>query len=89
MRPGLGTSVPGAIYDSPETATATITKEVETAFANQLPLLKLQSVNTSFNEYTGIMTVNIVYDLPNNEQVNVNIGLATVQGNAPITQEIS
>lgn len=89
MRPSLGTAIPSAVFDSQDNASALIEKEVESAFSTQLPLLKLQGVDSSFDQYTGIMSVSIVYDLPNRQQANVNIGLATIQGNAPITQEIS
>ena len=89
MRPGLGTAIPSAIFDSQDNAAALIQKEVEASFANQLPILKLQNVSSSYDQYTGIMSVSIVYDLPNKQQANVNIGLATIQGNAPITQELT
>jgi len=89
MRPALGTAIPSAIFDSQDNAASLIQKEVETSFSNQLPILKLQTVNSVYDQYTGIMNVSIVYNLPNNQQANVNIGLATIQGNAPITQEIS
>jgi phage baseplate assembly protein W len=89
MRPSLGTAIPSAVFDSQDNAEALIQREVETSFSTQLSLLKLQSVDSSFDQYTGIMNVTIVYNLPNNQQANVNIGLATVRGNAPITQEIS
>lgn len=89
MRPGLGTAIPSAIFDSQDNAVALIQKEVEASFANQLPILKLQNVSSSYDQYTGIMSVSIVYDLPNKQQANVNIGLATIQGNAPITQELT
>lgn len=89
MRPGLGTAIPSAIFDSQDNAAALIQQEVEASFATQLSILKLQTVNSVFDQYTGIMNVSIVYDLPNKQQANVNIGLATIQGNAPITQEIT
>jgi phage baseplate assembly protein W len=89
MRPALGTAIPSAIFDSQDNAASLIQKEVETSFSNQLPILKLQTVNSVYDQYTGIMNVSIVYNLPNNQQANVNIGLATIQGNAPITQEIT
>ena len=53
----------------------------------QLPLLSLQSVTTTFDEFTGIINVSTVYDLPNNTQVETVIGIAYIQGTNPIYQE--
>jgi phage baseplate assembly protein W len=87
MRPILGTSIPSAVFDSQSNATDLIKQEVANSFAQQLGLLTLSEVNTSFDEYTGVMNVSITYDLPNAETAIVNIGLATIVGNLPINQE--
>ena len=88
MRVALGSDIPSTIFDSQTAATDKIDREVRDAFSTQLGLLTLTSVSSTYDAYTGIMNVFITYDLPNNEKSNVNIGLATISGNAPIIQEM-
>ena len=63
-------------------------RSVNKAFANQLPLLRLQNVDASFDDYTGILKVEITYDLPNNEQIVTNIGLILITGKNPPYEEL-
>jgi hypothetical protein len=89
MRPTLGTVIPFAIFENSDNAAAEIKVEAERAFAEQLPLLRLQSVITTVDENTGVLNVEVIYALPNNETVSTVIGLVLVQGATPIYQELS
>ncbi|NBP03902.1 MAG: hypothetical protein EBU90_28155 [Proteobacteria bacterium] len=88
MRPTFGTLIPFAIFENETTSTAEIKVEVEKAFAEQLPLLTLQSTETTIDEYTNILTVEVLYGLPNNEVVSTVIGLVLIQGANPSYQEL-
>ena len=88
MRPTFGTVIPYALFDSAETASAEVKAEVDKAFSSQLPLLRLQETDTTFDEYTNTLNVTIVYDLPNNERVTTNVGLVLVRGNKPMYEEL-
>ena len=88
MRPTLGTLIPFALFASETSATAQVENEVQTAFVNQLRLLRLDSVIVTVDQYTNVLTVEIVYGLPNNEVVSTVVGLALVDGANPIYQEL-
>jgi len=88
MRPTFGTLIPFAIFENENTAIAEIKVEVEKAFAEQLPLLNLQTTTVSIDEYTNVLNVDVVYGLPNNEVVSTIIGLVLIKGANPIYQEL-
>lgn len=88
MRPTFGTLIPFAIFENEATSMAEIKVEVEKAFAEQLPLLTLESTETTIDEYTNILTVEVLYGLPNNEVVSTVIGLVLIQGANPSYQEL-
>ena len=87
MQPLFGTEIPYSVFHTQEDASILIERETQAAFETQLPLLSLQSVATTFDEFTGIINVSTVYDLPNNTQVETVIGIAYIQGTNPIYQE--
>lgn len=87
MQPLFGTEIPYSVFHTEDDASTLIERETQAAFETQLPLLSLQSVTTTFDEFTGIISVSTVYDLPNNTQVETVIGIAYIQGTNPIYQE--
>jgi len=87
MQPLFGTEIPYSVFATQEDASILIERETQSAFETQLPLLSLQAVTTTFDEFTGIINVSTVYDLPNNTQVETVIGVAYIQGTNPIYQE--
>jgi phage baseplate assembly protein W len=87
MQPLFGTEIPYSVFSTQEDAAVLIERETQSAFEIQLPLLNLQAVTTTFDEFTGIINVSTVYDLPNNVQVETVIGIAYIQGTNPIYQE--
>ena len=87
MLPDFGTLVPEAFMQTEEDAEATIKTEVERGFTKYLDQLTLSSVNITFDEYTNTTNVVILYQLPNNEEASVTIGIVTNLGTLPQTQE--
>ena len=87
MRPTFGTLVPSSFMETTDTAESLVSSEVGSAFAIQLPLLSLQSTDVSYDEYTNVLSVTITYDLPNSEQITTTIGMVTLDGSTPATQE--
>jgi len=87
MRPDFGTLIPNTFMDNQEQAFATIETEVQTAFATQIPELKLQGVQTSFDEYTNVITIEVDYTLPNLTEVNTAIAYISTSGNQPSYEE--
>jgi phage baseplate assembly protein W len=88
MRPTFGTLIPFAIFETDSTAESQIRVEVEKAFVEQLPLLDLQNSVVTVDEYTNILTVEVVYGLPNNEVISTVVGLVLVEGANPIYEEL-
>jgi phage baseplate assembly protein W len=87
MYPDFGTLVGASFMETDETAEAQIITEVQRAFTLHLDLLKLQSVTASFDPYLNTTNVSIIYDLPNNEQVNTTVSLASIDTTTPIYEE--
>lgn len=87
MNPEFGTRIPYTAFETQEEADLRIEDEARTAFLQQLPLLSLQSVSSAFDEYTGIITLEVVYALPNDRKVSTTIGLAAINGNLPLYEE--
>lgn len=87
MRPNYGVDVRGAVMESSESAEELIKREVQQAFTRDLPLLRLESVDTSFDTGASSVQVEIKYMLPNRETEVVLLGFASLSGSAPIIEE--
>lgn len=87
MRPEFGTEIPKLVWDTSDITIEFIQKEINNAFATYLPLLEVQTVETVFNENENIITANIAYSLPNNEEVIESIGIATISPTGALTED--
>lgn len=81
MRPLFGTDIPLAIFENQDTASDIVQDLVNTSFNTQLPRLELDSVSTAFDTFTGTLTVEVIYALPNEETVSTTIGFIALSGN--------
>ena len=89
MNPEFGTLVPSSFMETTEYADSLVQSEVQRAFTQQLPLLKLQSVSTTYDEYSALFTITIIYDLPNNETTSTSVTLISIDGtNTPIEETL-
>lgn len=87
MQPLIGTEIPFTVFETTEAAESIIETTVQHAFEEQLPLLRLQEVTTTTDEYSSAVNVSIIYALPNQEQVTTTLALVSIVGNTPITEE--
>lgn len=87
MRPTFGTEIPDSLYESAEDAQEQIKSEIQAAFTEQLRKLKLKEVLPTYDEYSGIVNVDIVYELPNEEEVNTEIAIVSLRGARPPFEE--
>ena len=87
LDPEFGTLVPSAFMQTADDAITTIESEVERAFQLQLELLTFDSVDVSYDEYTGTTNVTITYGLPNGETTNTVVAVAYISGNNQSVQE--
>ena len=88
MLPDFGTDIPSSVFETTEEADSQIQTEVIRAFYEQLSALTLDEVTSTFDEFTGVMNVDITYALPNDEVINTSIGLVSLAGTAPIYEEL-
>lgn len=86
MRPQFGTDIPRTIFETEEVMRSKIEEEISKAFAFYLPLLTLDTVSTEFDERTNVITATILYQLPNEEEATVSVGIATISPDQPISE---
>lgn len=88
MRPGFGTLIPFSLFDTESSAVSQVKTEVNKAFITQLSLLRLDKTTVTVDEYTNVLTVEVIYALPNNEVVSTVVGVALIDGANPIYEEL-
>ncbi len=88
MRSGFGTLIPFSLFDTESSAMSQVKTEVNKAFITQLSLLRLDKTNVTIDEYTRVLTIEVVYALPNNEVVSTVVGVALIDGANPIYEEL-
>ena len=86
MRPAFGTEIPRTLFETEEVMSTRIEEEISQAFTSYLPLLTLDSVSVEFDSRVDVITATIIYELPNEEEATVSIGIATVSNDQPISE---
>jgi uncharacterized protein len=87
MRPTFGSLIPSAFMETTDEATNLIQAEVRTAFATQLDQLQLENVSTSYDEYSDVLSITVLYALPDDTQTETTISLITIDGTNPAIEE--
>ena len=87
MNSDFGTYLATYLHENLEGNTEAIEKEVETAFSKWLPLLTLLNVEVSSDSSEGAISIEIVYQLPNDAEQTTVVALSAVSRNLPIYQE--
>ena len=88
MRPTFGTVIPYSLFNGEDSAVNEVKMEVTKAFNTQLQLLTLEKTNVTIDQYTNVMSIEVIYALPNNEVVSTVVGLVLVDGANPLYQEL-
>lgn len=81
-----GINIPDLTFNTMSVAKELVVKEIESVFESYLPDLELDEVKVSLQYEEGILGVEVVYILPNNTVENVILGIATLSGDAPISE---
>lgn len=89
MRPGFGTEIPSLVLGDAERGADALKDQVRLAFTRDLSLLELSSVDVSFDNTSGVLNVEIIYSLPNQQMQTVTMGFAKLTGNYPIIEEVA
>lgn len=87
MRPNYGSKIPHEMFNLETETLKNLENEISDVFFRELPLLSLTSVEVSFDENENIISAEVVYALPNDQIVTTNVGVSSISGNSPITQE--
>jgi phage baseplate assembly protein W len=87
-RSDYGTVIPDNLFGKVDLMMASIEEEVEVAFTRDLPLLSLQSVETSYSSQVDTIYAEVSYLLPNKDQTSISIGIARISTNKPIVEEL-
>ena len=89
FRPDYGTSIPQSLFDSPEVVEEVIRQDISSVFSQFLPSLSLNSTSVNYDSNQNIMSVDVLYSLPGEDESEVvSIGIASLSGNNPITEEL-
>ena len=88
MRSGFGTLIPFSLFDTESSAMSQVKTEVNKAFITQLALLRLDKTTVTVDEYTKVLTIEVIYALPNNEVVSTVVGVVLIDGANPIYEEL-
>jgi phage baseplate assembly protein W len=88
MNSRFGTSIPQTLFATRSVMEDTITKEANKAFSVYLPLLTLVEVAVTFDDVTNTITADLTYELPNTELSTTSIGIAAIEGNKLLSEEI-
>lgn len=88
FRSEFGCAVAGRTYDPEESVVAAIEDDIRAAFLSNLPLLTLVSIEVFLDEYTRVITAEVAYSTPTTSEVLVQVGIATLNGENPISEEI-
>jgi phage baseplate assembly protein W len=90
FRPDYGTTIPQALFDSPDAVKEVIEQDISSVFAQFLPALSFSEVIVDYDSMQNIIAVEVLYSLPGEDELeNVTIGVATLSGNNPITEDIA
>jgi phage baseplate assembly protein W len=87
MNGDFGTYLATYLHENLEGNDAAIEKEVETAFSKWLPLLTLLDTKVTSDASEASLSVEITYQLPNDEEQNTVVALSAISRNLPIYQE--
>lgn len=89
MRPAYGTAIPQLLFDSVDVVRAALESEINSVFANYLPTLIFEEAVINYDERQNILSLDVRYRLPDGEEELVTLGVATLNGNEIIREELS
>lgn len=88
FRPSFGTNLHVYLMDTQSVAEEVIDAEIRKAFNVYLPSLEILTLDYTFNESDKVFYVDLTYKLPNNLETTTTVGIATISGNGPATEEL-
>jgi phage baseplate assembly protein W len=89
MRVSFGTQIPVNFFENVEFVAENIKEEVNQAFINSLPELELEETIVVIDEALGTVTAEVKYLLPNRDQTAITIGIARINPDQPLEEELA
>jgi len=89
MRPDFGSNLYSVVFEPESTAGQIAKDSITQAFTDWLPALDLREINPTFDKLNGVLTVSIVYGLPNGEVDSVTINTGIFNRSGDLLQEIN
>ena len=87
MLPSFGTKITAYLWESIERTVSAIPLEVEQAFGKFLPNLTYSNTTVVYNEQTGTLLLDIIYQLPNGETTSTILEIVAIASKNPPVQE--
>ena len=87
MLGAFGTNITSYIYGSIERAISAIPDEISLAFEKFLPALTYSNSNVVYDNQTGTLLIDIIYELPNGEETSTILEIVAIASKNPPVQE--
>lgn len=88
MRAGYGTNIAASFLDTTDAMIHAVEREVELLFSTQFPTLTLDKVLVNYQQAGNIITVDVLYLLPNQQEAATTVGLAYIS-DTDLIQEVN
>jgi phage baseplate assembly protein W len=88
-RPEFGCVAATSAFETEEETEAILTSEISNAFLDYLPLCSLESVVVVIDEQTRVVNAEVTYTAPNSSTTTLQVGVATINGDQPISEDIT
>jgi phage baseplate assembly protein W len=87
-RPGFGCDAANKIYETEEYLMGTIEQDIKTAFQKFLPLLSLDSIEVSLEDFTRTIFAEVTYSTSASAQYLIKVGIASIDGTNTLQEDI-
>lgn len=89
MRPTYGAKIPEAVFSTISGMEDILYKDIRKVFIEQLPLLELVSVEATHDKKENRLSVNVLYKLPNKQEITTPVGVIVVSDTNPLYEELN
>lgn len=88
FRADFGTVISSQMFESTEIVEETVRSEIGRAFSKYLSALTLSDVFLAFDDRQTLLEVDVQYTLPTGEASSTVIGIASLNNNDPIREDL-
>lgn len=88
-RPEFGCNAAQTVFETEEETEAILNSDISVAFLNYLSACSLDSVTVTIDEETRTINAEVVYFTPNSQEAFLQVGVATLNGDQPISEDFT